>query len=966
MANIRSAVIFRVVSLILSASLILADVSYASCLNDHRAQSCALAGYTSFQNPAVKPAFQMGCELTAAILEIANYHFGDVTNGIGPLPIDKFEDVAASPKYGISHLLSGIDVSGIIVKDGVAMVPYSSGGHKYIIQIAPKNLLQSGTLIGNAEEDLSGRFAIEIVRDDIGEASSRELSVIEMGYAGSPGSVSGLVDALRDADLHVRIRAAMALSRIGAPDAIPGLVKALTDKDRSVRERSAAALDNLNWKPSEQDENIYYLIAKEEWDGLIKIGKPVIPHMIAALDDRDTRCGAAMVLGGLGGELAVSALMKALKTEGVDDVFRINAASALGKIGDVTTVPIFTELLDNENEDWNIRVSASRGLGRIGDSRAIPALVKGLMDRSGEVFRSSAAALDSLGWKPSTREEMIYHLVAKEEWDELAALGADAIPAIIRIFRARGYYAGEGPAEVLSVLTDRTMVPAIIEILRDPDFENRQWAAEVLDNLGWKPSTQEEAIYYLIAEEEWDEVVKYGKSAILPLVGSLRAGICDMDVAETLDKIGWKPATEEEKIDYIIASTHLESIDRSGPVESSVRAVVKALRDNDYYVRLDAARVLEGLGWSPLTEEDKISYLIAKRDWAGLGLVEPAALVPAEKLIDTNNLAHVKTSDKGIDIGKVVVRPFLVELDDILEGRPVYSSESNREAVDLLIRCIREGERFEIEYIPLIFHQETEYGGEEPWMLHTIVDNPSTIRVRALGTKSSSSKIRQNILQIEADGIVSSLIAIAARIKKDNVAGGRNERLYIGFAADWIPGYGEQGSLTHMAVSPLLAYIKTSLTKALEAMGLNNAELVYAEKSDELAGLMLAKVRDTNTKMSNVVVIGSRKALSSEIYDPLRSTADEEGALLAGIDSTELETYANEHRDLPEELVDLNILEILSIVLRVASGREPPDMPGLLYDHNLKMLIFLPRAQPVKYEILRDKCLAEARALQAA
>ncbi|RKY40432.1 MAG: hypothetical protein DRP81_09415, partial [Candidatus Omnitrophota bacterium] len=60
----------------------------------------------------------------------------------------------------------------------------------------------------------------------------------------------------------------------------------LKSKDSEVRESAARILDNLNWEPQTLREKISYLIAKEEWNELLKIGIP-ISNLIKKLIEKD-------------------------------------------------------------------------------------------------------------------------------------------------------------------------------------------------------------------------------------------------------------------------------------------------------------------------------------------------------------------------------------------------------------------------------------------------------------------------------------------------------------------------------------------------------------------------------------------------------------------------------------------------------------------------------------------------------
>ncbi|MCX5666747.1 MAG: hypothetical protein NTY34_00310, partial [Candidatus Omnitrophica bacterium] len=98
--------------------------------------------------------------------------------------------------------------------------------------------------------------------------------------------------------------------------------------------------------------------------------------------------------------------------------------------------------------------------------------------------------------------------------------------------------------------------------------------------------------------------------------------------------------------------------------------------------------------------------------------------------------------------------------------------------------------------------------------------------VESLGRDDLSADVRQTvdhlknrIDQLEADGIVASVINLARKAKYEN------QKLIIGLETDWIPGYNETGSLQHQAMNPVIQQIE-SIPDILRSMGLDNVVFV--------------------------------------------------------------------------------------------------------------------------------------------
>jgi HEAT repeat protein len=88
------------------------------------------------------------------------------------------------------------------------------------------------------------------------------------------------------------------------------------------------------------------------------------------------RWSSAEVLGEIGTEAAVSALVKALNDQ--EPEVRYYAARALGKIGTEAAVPGLVQALNDES--FQVRSDAAKALGKISSQEAAPELLKALDD----------------------------------------------------------------------------------------------------------------------------------------------------------------------------------------------------------------------------------------------------------------------------------------------------------------------------------------------------------------------------------------------------------------------------------------------------------------------------------------------------------------------------------------------------------------------------------------------------------
>lgn len=158
---------------------------------------------------------------------------------------------------------------------------------------------------------------------------------------------------------------------------------------------------------------------------LVEIGAPAVELLLVALrnEDMGVRHRAAYALGDIGDPRAVHPLTAALK-DAYGDVRRA-AATALGKIGDSRAVEPLLAMFNNDSEDPYIREVCAEALGKLGDVRAIEPLVCAL--QTWGLSKAPATALDQLGWEPGRDETAVKYCIAKQEWQQCAALGPVAI-----------------------------------------------------------------------------------------------------------------------------------------------------------------------------------------------------------------------------------------------------------------------------------------------------------------------------------------------------------------------------------------------------------------------------------------------------------------------------------------------------------------------------------------------------------
>ncbi len=325
------------------------------------------------------------------------------------------------------------------------------------------------------------------------------------------------------------------------------------------------------------------------------------PGLIGALDSEDpgSRADAARALSALGVS-AIPDLLGAL--ENTSPASRALMAEALASVG-APSIPLLLALIGRASPA--LQASLARAIARMGDGmfdallptlrhelpaircatvialrgmgrKAVPPLSEALRDRDRSVRKEAAGALAALHWAPDDLPEKVWFYFLLEDWVELAKLQGAAVPVLLKalgskeprirsesartlgkIRDARAIPALIGAVEdpqvdvrvraveALGEMGDDRAKPALVEALNDPRHPVRMEAAWALDRLDWIPQSDLERAGYLIAREQWNELVRMGRPAIPPLIRALEVEYSGVrtGASEALRQLG-QPAFE--------------------------------------------------------------------------------------------------------------------------------------------------------------------------------------------------------------------------------------------------------------------------------------------------------------------------------------------------------------------------------------------------------------------------------------
>ena len=248
---------------------------------------------------------------------------------------------------------------------------------------------------------------------------------------GSIGNVSGdvktkLIEKAEGDDPIFKTVSAWALAKLHPGDerfarkAAKLLVATLQSDNPKARATAAKALESLDGDPKilrpilmealdkADDETVVVML-----DALVSVGPEIVPRLIEALKQENTRRYVCYMLGELGPGAAPATEALAGLLAAPDEETQVEAAFALAEIGPdaAAAVPALTKALDTEGP---VRFAASYALGRIGKKamKAKPALVAQLKDDDSMAMISAWALAHIHPECPTCQEKALPVLIA--------------------------------------------------------------------------------------------------------------------------------------------------------------------------------------------------------------------------------------------------------------------------------------------------------------------------------------------------------------------------------------------------------------------------------------------------------------------------------------------------------------------------------------------------------------------------
>jgi HEAT repeat protein len=335
----------------------------------------------------------------------------------------------------------------------------------------------------------------KLLKDDAWDV--RMAAVEALGKFKDSRVILHLVNCLKDKDRDTRLAAVISIGKIGDFAAIEHIVLSLTDEHDQIRQTSASVLRRLN----------------KEWEKSAEAKKAAAQlRQRAQSSDYWVRQAAVEVLTKLG---EVDAAMESeLET-------KLSKAADPMQARKQTTLEAMLISLDDSDRD--LRHAAAEALGRLAEKRATGALAKRLQDRDEAVRKSAAKSLQNLGWEPNDQSARAHQLVLLEKWDDAAALGEPAIPALAEAAASRLSNIRLTAVNALTKIPSPKVAEPLAARLTDDTPAIRHTAALTLQKLGWSPRSPAQAARFAIEIQDWESAAQGGFIVVPQLMEIIKA-----------------------------------------------------------------------------------------------------------------------------------------------------------------------------------------------------------------------------------------------------------------------------------------------------------------------------------------------------------------------------------------------------------------------------------------------------------
>jgi len=427
---------------------------------------------------------------------------------------------------------------------------------------------------------------------------------------------------------------------------IPKAVQLLRGENWKIRYEAAKILEKLNWQPNNNEEEVYFLIAKCDWDKVKFYGKESVGPLKEFLRDRDSiiRKRVINILGSLNIEddeirkrYAVQKMFKDLRSgkyRDRDEIIKM-AKSLSNWVGENIMIE---ELIYELKYGYELYNENTPYLGEVfslfGESAANAVINFIMEERKYKENKLCFAILKNMDL--AARRPIIEYIKNTSGGD----FNGNAIDLLEEF--------GQGNEDVKNIL---------IFILKNGKTQTqRSKAATLLEKWNWSTERLDEKVYFLAAKDDWEKIKSLKEDVVPILINMYKDSIWGREIIDILvqkrdrraedifisyfrrvdfkeksrvlpilEEWNWQPEDIYEKLDYFIIKGNERKIINIG--RRAIEYLLDILEDYD-----PEDGDVEFITW--------ISYILKD-----LGCIEKTIDILKDKLSDVENKIDNTQSD---------------------------------------------------------------------------------------------------------------------------------------------------------------------------------------------------------------------------------------------------------------------------------------------------------------------------------
>ncbi len=313
----------------------------------------------------------------------------------------------------------------------------------------------------------------------------RETAVKHLGDVGTRQSWTAVISALGDKEELVRLAAVRVLRNTKDKPAdrspVRFLVEALGDPSPRVRRTALWSLQCMGWSPSTKRQEVFSLIARQQWRKVVDSGATAVVPLQALLHAPTAQPQGEFIW--CLGQLKAGSARQAV-TDAVGDPrlqVRYEAIRAVERIAG----PDAPQLLKNACSDPDpvIKRRLVETAGRLYAHGGKELLLTLMNDQHPFIRQEAAATLDAYDWQPSGDTQKASWLIHKKDWTGLENMGKAALPVVLKCMDHPDEEVRRRLTKMLKKHGGPEIVEPLLELVEGEEYEVREETVALLARL---------------------------------------------------------------------------------------------------------------------------------------------------------------------------------------------------------------------------------------------------------------------------------------------------------------------------------------------------------------------------------------------------------------------------------------------------------------------------------------------------